>query len=172
MVGMSFPILPPSSPSPWQVKQERTRVVDLGRALSQMSKLSDYKSGIICANFGYCHGHFPVYNLAWCILCFTTHPLDCFEVKKPRNFNGALLAEVEDEVHFKQARPRDHLYIPFQCPSCQSQNIRGKGIDPNLIDNLIVECMVIQATLDASWSHSSKTIANHVQEARNMARYG
>jgi hypothetical protein len=90
----------------------------------------------------------------------------------PHNFNGALLAEVEDEVRFKQACPGDHLCIPFQCPSCQSQNIRGKGIDPNLIDNLVFEYMVIQATLDAFWSCSSKTIANHVREARNMAQYG
>ncbi len=41
MVGISFPLLPPSSPYPWQVKQERKRVVDLGRTLSQMSKSGD-----------------------------------------------------------------------------------------------------------------------------------
>ena len=45
MVGISFPILPPSSPYPWQVKQERTRMVDLGRALSKMSKSSDLRVG-------------------------------------------------------------------------------------------------------------------------------
>jgi hypothetical protein len=45
MVGISFPILPPSSPFPWQVKQEQTRVVDLGCALSQMSKSSDLRVG-------------------------------------------------------------------------------------------------------------------------------
>jgi hypothetical protein len=39
--GISFPILPLSRPFPWQVKQERKRVVDLGCALSQMSKSSD-----------------------------------------------------------------------------------------------------------------------------------
>jgi hypothetical protein len=90
----------------------------------------------------------------------------------PRYFNGASLAEVEDELHFNQARPGDHLCVPFQCPSCQNQNICGKGIDPNVIDNLVFECIVIRATLDAFWSRSSKTIANHVHEARNMARYG
>jgi hypothetical protein len=41
LVGISFPILPPSSPLPWQVKQEWTRMVDLGCALSQMLKSSD-----------------------------------------------------------------------------------------------------------------------------------
>ena len=45
LVGISFPILPPSSPFPWQVKQERTRMVDLGRTLSQMSKSSDLRVG-------------------------------------------------------------------------------------------------------------------------------
>jgi hypothetical protein len=60
----------------------------------------------------------------------------------PRDLKGASLAEVEDEVRFKQARPGDHLCISFQC-SYQSQNIRGNGIDPNLIDDLVFECMVI-----------------------------
>jgi hypothetical protein len=143
MVGISFAILPPSSPFHWQVKQEQMRVVDLGRALLQMSKSSDLRIGHYLHHFGYHRGHFLVCNSAWCTSCFTSHPLDCFEVKMPRDFNGALLAEVEDEVRFKQARPGDHLCISFQCPSCQSQNIRGKGIDPNLIDNLIFECMVI-----------------------------
>ncbi len=45
LVGISFPMLPPSSPFPWQVKQERMRMVDLGRALSQMSKSSNLQVG-------------------------------------------------------------------------------------------------------------------------------
>ena len=32
--------------------------------------------------------------------------------------------------------------------------------------------MLIQAKLNAFWSRASKTIANHVQAVRNMARYG
>jgi hypothetical protein len=90
----------------------------------------------------------------------------------PQDFNGASLAEVEDELCFKQARPGDHLCVPFQCPSCQSQNIRGKGIDPSDINDLVFKCMMIRATLDAFWSRSSKTVLNHVREVRNMAKYG
>ncbi len=41
LVGISFPLLPPSSPFPWQVKQELTSLVDLGCTLSEMSKSSD-----------------------------------------------------------------------------------------------------------------------------------
>jgi hypothetical protein len=41
MVGISFPILSLSSSYPWQVKQEWNRGVDLGCALSEMSKTSD-----------------------------------------------------------------------------------------------------------------------------------
>ena len=93
-----------------------------------------YELGIICANYGSRRGHFPVCNAAWCASYFTAHPLDRFEVKMPRDFDGAWLAEVEDELCFKQSRPGDHLCIPFQCPNCQSQNIQGKGIDPNLIN--------------------------------------
>ena len=43
LVGISFPILPSSSPFPWQVKQERTGMVELGRAMSEMSKSSDLR---------------------------------------------------------------------------------------------------------------------------------
>ena len=142
IAGISFPLLSPSSPYPWQVKQERKRVVDLGRTLSQMSKLGDLRVG------DYLHqlsrrGHFPVCNGSWCATCFTSHPLDRFEIKMPRDFNGASLSEVDDEIRFRQARPGDHLCVPFQCPNCQSQNIRGRLIDPTYIDDLVLECMLI-----------------------------
>jgi hypothetical protein len=32
--------------------------------------------------------------------------------------------------------------------------------------------MVVLGTLDAFWLRASKTVRNHVQEVRNMARYG
>jgi hypothetical protein len=44
-VGIFFPILPPSRSFLWQVKQEWTQVVELGRALSQMSKSGDLRVG-------------------------------------------------------------------------------------------------------------------------------
>jgi len=40
------------------------------------------------------------------------------------------------------------------------------------MDDLVLECMLIRATLDAFWSRASKTVANHVREVKNMARYG
>jgi hypothetical protein len=73
----------------------------------------------------------------------------------PRDFNGASLAEVDDKICFCQARPGDHLCVPFQCPNSQSQNIRGRSIDPTYIDDLVLECMLIQATLNAFWSRAS-----------------
>jgi hypothetical protein len=45
MVGISFSILSLSSSYPWQVKQEWKRVVDFSRALSEMSKTSDFQVG-------------------------------------------------------------------------------------------------------------------------------
>ena len=90
----------------------------------------------------------------------------------PRDFNGASLAEVNDELRFRQARLGDHLCVPFQCPNCQSQNICRRSIDPTYMDDLVLECMLIRATLDAFWSRASKTVANHVREVKNMARYG
>jgi hypothetical protein len=118
-------------------------------------------------------GRFLKCNGAWCASCFTSHELDAFEIKLPRDFHGASLAELEDLKRFKQARPGDHLCTAFQCPNCQSQNInRGKELDPNDAQDDAFEALVIRATLDAFWSHASATVASHVREARFMAKYG
>lgn len=123
-----------------------------------------YKSGIICANYGHPRGPFPACRNAWCARCFKAHPLDDFEVRLPQDFNGATLAEVEDEVRFKYARAGDHLITPFQCPCCQSQNIRGKSLVPGDASDAAFESLCIRAYLDAFWSRSSRTIAKHVTE--------
>ena len=131
-----------------------------------------YESGIICANFGVTRGHFHPCEGGWCAGCFTAHSFDVAEIKVPRDFNGATLSEIEDEVRYCQARPGDHLCLPFQCPNCQSQNIRGCDLNPGYIDDEAFECLVIRATLDAFWSRASKPVAGHVREVRFMARYG
>lgn len=87
------------------------------------------------------------------------------------DFQGASLSEIEDEVRFKSARPGDHICTSFQCPNCHSQNIRGQELGDSIQDEAF-RCMVIRATLDAFWSHSSKTVAGHVTEVRFMTRYG
>ena len=89
----------------------------------------------------------------------------------PRDFNGALLAEVEDEIRFKKARGGDHLCCPFQCPNCHSQNIRGRDLITNEAEDEAFTCVVIRATLDAFWSHSSKTVQGHVREVKNVIKY-
>jgi hypothetical protein len=107
-------------------------------------------------------------------VCILLHgpPLDRFKVRMPWDFNRASLAELKDEICFEQARPGDHLCVPFQCPNCQHQKLQGKSIDPSHVNNLVQECMIVRATLDAFWSWATKTISNHVREVRNMARYG
>jgi hypothetical protein len=140
--------------------------------VSNVKSWVTYESGIICTNSGVRQDHFPACNGAWCTMCFIAHPLDPFEVKMPRDFMVHPWLNLKKEIHFKQARPGDHLCIPFQCPNCQSQNIRGQRIDTTRIDDLVFECMVVRVTLDAFWSRASKTIVNHVQEVRNMAQYG
>ncbi len=57
----------------------------------------------------------------------------------PWYFNGVSLAELEDKIWYKQARPGDHLCVPFQCPNCQSQNLQGKSLDPSHVNNLVLE---------------------------------
>ena len=76
------------------------------------------KSGIICANYEYSRGPSQSCQWAWCTDCFVPHELDSFEVALPRDFNGASLAEVEDEIRFKTARPGDYICCMFQCPNC------------------------------------------------------
>ena len=90
----------------------------------------------------------------------------------PRDFNGASLSEIEDDIRFRQARPGDHLCSPFQCPVCHSQNIRGCGLAVGVMEDETFECLVTRATLDAFWSRSSKTVAGHVREVKFMIKYG
>ena len=89
----------------------------------------------------------------------------------PRDFNGASLAEVEDEVRFRRARAGDHLCTAFQCPNCQSQNIRGRNLTPGDPEAEAFESICTRAQLDAFWSHSSKTIAGHVSEVKFIMKY-
>ena len=128
-----------------------------------------YKSGIICANFGYTRGRFLRCQGAWCAKCFVPHHLDRFETAVPRDFNGATLAEVEDEIRYRTARPGDHLCCPFQCSNCQSQNIRGQDLVIDDVQDDAFDCLAIRANLDAFWSHASKTVASHRTEVSSYA---
>ena len=82
------------------------------------------------------------------------------------------MAELDDEMRFRTARPGDHLCTMFQCPNCQSQNIRGTNISRDAARDQAFEALAIRATLDAFWSHASTTVAAHVANVRFMARYG
>ena len=97
--------------------------------------------------------------------------MDTFETAVPRDFNGASLSEVEDEIRFRQARPGDHLCTPFQCPECQSLNIRGRGLTVGNTADDTFEFLCIRATLDAFWRHSTSTVRRHVAEVRFIIRY-
>ncbi|KAL7534632.1 hypothetical protein ACHAXR_008889 [Thalassiosira sp. AJA248-18] len=134
-------------------------------------KHATYKSGIICANYGKTRGFSHPCQGAWCADCFTPHELDRFETAVPRDFNGASLQELEDEIRFKKARPGDHLCTPFQCPCCQSNNIRGRGLQGGEMQDVAFKCICIRATLDAFWAHSSRTVAAHVSEVKFIIKY-
>ena len=66
-----------------------------------------------------------------------------FETAVPRDFNGVSLAEIEDKVRFRQARPGDHLCTAFQCAECQSRNIRNKPIKRGDAQDDAFECICI-----------------------------
>jgi len=97
--------------------------------------------------------------------------LDPCEIAIPRDFNGVSLAELEDEVRYRKARPGDHLVCPFQCPNCQSQNIRGRDLEPGDLQDEAFECVTIRATLDAFWHRASRTVAQTVTEVNFIVRY-
>lgn len=134
-------------------------------------KTVTYESGIVCANFGTTRGRFSPCQGAWCAECFSPHDLDACIIKIPLDFEGTSLAEIEDLNRFKLARPGDHVCCTFQCPNCQSQNIRGLDLTDSIQDEAF-ECLCIRATLDAFWSRSTHTVGNHVREVRHMVRYG
>ena len=89
----------------------------------------------------------------------------------PRDFDGASLAEVEDEIRYQRARGGDHVCCPFQCPNCQSQNIRGRDLSEGNMEDEGFACLAIRATLDAFWARSSKTISAHRTEINFVLRY-
>ena len=130
-----------------------------------------YKSGIICANYGHNRGRFQKCRKAYCKKCFTAHELDASKAAVPRDFNGASLAEVEDEIRYREGRSGDHLCTAFQCPNCQSQNIRGVDLCQDDPEDVAFEVACIRATLDAFWSHSSKTVSGHVSEVNFIVKY-
>ena len=127
-----------------------------------------FKSGITCTNYGVIRGNSPPCQGAWCAECFSTHELDTSTVAIPRDFNGASLAEVEDEIRFSQARPGDHVCCAFQCPNCQSQNIRGTNITPGDAEDEAFVAICVRATLDAFWSRSSRTVSGHIREVKKV----
>lgn len=99
------------------------------------------------------------------------HDLDNFEAAVPRDFNGASLAEIEDEVRFQKARPGDHLCTAFQCPNCQSQNIRGRDLVLGNVEDEAFTAICTRVILDAFWSRSSATVAGHVRELSFIIDY-
>ena len=82
------------------------------------------------------------------------------------------MSELEDEIRYTQARPGDHLGLPFQCSNCHSQNIRGCNLKTGVAEDEAFDCIATRATLDAFWSRASKTVSGYVREVRFMARYG
>ena len=109
----------------------------------------------------------------WCAGCFVPSDLDPCDIALPEDFTGATIQELEDQDRFMQARAGDHLVTSFQCPNCQSQNIRGRDLDTrNNISDACFESLCIRAQLDAFWARSKNTVKGHLREARFMVRYG
>eukprot|EP00956_Cyclotella_meneghiniana_P007545 scaffold10186_cov44-Cyclotella_meneghiniana.AAC.5 len=138
---------------PWLLRLESEKVFEIGRALSKLSKESHVRVGDYLCQL-------------W------SEPRALPEVQRsllPRDFNGASLAELGDEMRFKTARPGDHICSSFQCPNCQSQNIRGRDLDPGYARDQAFEALVIRATLDVFWAHATSTVEAHVAQGKKKA---
>ena len=109
----------------------------------------------------------------WCSECFVPSKLDPCDIALPEDFTGATLEELGEQERFMQARAGDHLCSSFQCPNCQSQNIRGRDLKTatNIADACF-ESLCIRAQLDSFWARSKSTVKSHVSQARFMQRYG
>ena len=76
--------------------------------------------------------------------------------------------KVRDKKDFKQARPGDHLMIPFECDSCVF--IKLKGRLPYLdspSDNLLSSC-IRRMILDAFWSRETSTVRSNTRRANKL----
>ena len=94
-----------------------------------------------------------------------------FETAAPRDLMGISLAELKDKVRFKQARLGDHLCSAFQCTEYQSMNIQRNPLKRGDAQDDAFECMCTRVQLDAFWSHSTRTVADHVRGAKYMIKY-
>ena len=83
---------------PGWLDSNETRFYRLDVPCAKCQNRVTYKSGITCANYGHPRGTWTVCRNAYCADCFVSHDLDNFEAAVPRDFNGASLAEIEDEV--------------------------------------------------------------------------
>ena len=109
----------------------------------------------------------------WCAQCFVPSKLDPCDIALPEDFTGATIQELGEQERFMQARPGDHLCSTFQCPNCQSQNIRSRDLktETNIADACF-ESLCVRAQLDSFWARSKGTVKSHVSQARFMTRYG
>jgi hypothetical protein len=72
--------------------------------------------------------------------------------------------ENKDEERFKSGRAGDHLMCPFQCDSCQFQNIQGRNpLTGNEKDTLLLIC-IRRSILDSFWSREPSTIVRNMYE--------
>jgi len=109
----------------------------------------------------------------WCAGCFVPSKLDPCDIALPEDFAGATIEELGEQERFMQARPGDHLCSSFQCPNCQSQNIRSRDLKPETnIADACFESLCIRAQLDSFWARGKGTVKGHVSQARFMKRYG
>lgn len=109
----------------------------------------------------------------WCTSCFVPSTLDPCDIALPEDFAGITIQELGDEERFIQARAGDHLCTSFQCPNCQSQNIRGRDLHTSKnIADACFESLCIRAQLDSFWARSKNTVKGHVKQVKFMIKYG
>ena len=75
---------------------------------------------------------------------------------------------MRDKRDFKQARPGDHLMIPFECDSCVFMKLKGRlPYLSSSSDRLLSSC-IRRMILDAFWSRETSTVRANTRRANKL----
>jgi len=99
-------------------------------------------------------------------------PTDGFWIYTDLDSDGSPLVAPGEERHFREARPGDHLFCPFQCELCSFYKLKGRtpGREEHA-DRLLLKYLR-QANLDAFWSRRPGTISAYLRIVKEQIEVG
>ena len=127
-------------------------------------RISPGPEAYFCANFLIKRGSSHICQSVWCSGCYSLPNDQMFHIK---TLNDDLLAKDQEnpeeaarleeawspkyrnKLNFLEARPGDHLLVPFECDTCIFLKLRGSFPQANnTADDLLLKC-IRRVNLDA-----------------------